>query len=349
MILDHSNPNKYDLNELSQNYFEDACSTGSLKQISRSFSMRIEVLSNFVDDKNGAIDFYQNHEHLLITNQPNLQWVEATLQILNSHAGKYYVQDHTSEAQEKLNTIETFIYARNDEESFNMLIKRFINAKLTYLHTIDDMEGTREICERYLQIIESELSNTHEFYGEILIDYSKYFENKKNYDEMFNQRLKYIQIFEKLYAYKPEKYRRKLKSAYNNIAMRYRNKINDLEKSLSFSEKAMNISNPSDGAPHGISIFQVARVYSDLNNHEKAFELYQEAYPFFEDSTSSQRFKKTSLELNMSYSHSFIDTKKAKKEIQDAIKKFESKDLEKFVKEGTKKRIEEVRERLKAL
>ena len=74
---------------------------------------------------------YQNHEHLLITNQPNLQWVEATLQILNSHAGKYYVQDHTSEAQEKLNTIETFIYARNDEESFNMLIKRFINAKLT--------------------------------------------------------------------------------------------------------------------------------------------------------------------------------------------------------------------------
>ena len=58
---------------------------------------------------------------------------------------------------------------------------------------------------------------------------------------------------------------------------------------------------------------------------------------------------KTSLELNMSYSHSFIDTKKAKKEIQDAIKKFESKDLEKFVKEGTKKRIEEVRERLKAL
>ena len=349
MILDHSNPNKYDLNELSQNYFEDACSTGSVKQISRSFLMRIEILSNFVDDKNGAIDFYQNHEHLLITNQPNLQWVEATLQILNSHAGKYYVQDHTSEAQEKLNTIETFIYARNDEESFNMLIKRFINAKLTYLHTIDDMEGTREICERYLQIIESELSNTHEFYGEILIDYSKYFENKKNYDEMFNQRLKYIQIFEKLYAYKPEKYRRKLKSAYNNIAMRYRNKINDLEKSLSFSEKAMNISNPSDGAPHGISIFQVARVYSDLNNHEKAFELYQEAYPFFEDSTSSQRFKKTSLELNMSYSHSFIDKKKAKKEIQEAIKKLESKDLEKFVKEGTKKRIEEVRERLKAL
>ena len=51
----------------------------------------------------------------------------------------------------------------------------------------------------------------------------------------------------------------------------------------------------------------------------------------------------------MSYSHSFIDKKKAKKEIQEAIKKLESKDLEKFVKEGTKKRIEEVRERLKAL
>ena len=327
LFLNQNEYSKDELEEKSFQIYEHSLVLKNRRFIGKTLNFYLEVLSNKVDKKEEAVELFIIDHEKLKTGKITKEWVDVVLSTINMHAGKILISKYPEFVAENLDFIEKYIYARHDQFDFNHLINQYIHARLKYFEEMKMHEPILTICMEYLKTIELSVGKNHGYYADMLVHLANYYQIKEEYPKMIETRLEQLQIFEKLYEINPVKYRRHIRIAHNNLALRYRNRMNDLKNAIIHSEKALKYASPNEGAPYGIAHYQLAKVYQLDENFSKACELYAIAAPFFNDGSSSQLFKKRLLEVNWAYSKFMLNEKNSLKELQNAIKNIQSKEI----------------------
>ena len=104
------NPDKNYINNASIDLYNDIMNSGEFELIKSVLIFRLEVLSNLIEDDNTAINLFRDSQHILLReNKHTIQWVELTLEFMNTNSGSIYLKNHLEEAINFFNTTEFII------------------------------------------------------------------------------------------------------------------------------------------------------------------------------------------------------------------------------------------------
>ena len=348
LMMEETNVDKDLLDSLSKECLDYAVETGNQSHLPKILELRLDILSTtkYLDNKRGVIDLYIKYEESLRSNGRGLDWVIFTLNFFGSTSAEYYIKERKEDAQMYILNIEQYIYSRYNETFYNDLIHDFVLVKIRFLYHTDQHDELNILCNNCIKRIKENLNQNHFNHVQVLQWKSSYFEKIGDYKLMIENRLKAIEILQSLHSTYPKKYRMQLKFSHNNIAVRFRLRLNDLESCLKHVELSNSYSMPEDGTSYGIGKYQLAKVHAALKDHKKAMLHYEEAQPYFSDDTASQLFKKKLFELNMHMSLCHVDIKEGEKKLKTTLKEMENPKIQVFISDDTRKQIQKAQNQL---
>jgi len=291
-ILLKNNFEGHDIDKLSADYLKKALTTADLRLIKLWIKLRIKVVSQYLNKRELGVEIYMKNINLLLTNGvenihdvdldellTNIHWVSCVIDFYYTWSGAIYCKRHPEEAEKDLKRCEDFIYKRHNTNDLTKLIEAWFKAKKTVLKEAEKLEDLKDVCEKHLQIIASNIGEESKEYALACYEYADYFRLTKDYDSLIKFRLKQIEIYENLIKDNPT-LSWELKISYGNIAVYYMDYFKDYDNALKFALKSLEIVQNAKGIPeHSIasSHYWLAEVYYFGKKYDDAIKHYNYA------------------------------------------------------------------------
>ena len=138
-----------------------------------------------------------------------------------------------------------------------------------------------------------------------------------------------------------------LGTAYNNISQLYRNLTNDPENCLKYAKKSLEYKDKGNEKSYGISLYSLARAYDFSGDIKKAIDFYEQAIPFFPETTNKDIYHKNVLKLNLGISYFSLDKNKSHQILKAVLKDLKNKKFKDYISSAFKKRISEAEKLIK--
>ena len=213
--------------------------SGEFELIKSVLIFRLEVLSNLIEDDNTAINLFRDSQHILLReNKHTIQWVELTLEFMNTNSGSIYLKNHLDEAINFFNTTESYLNKIIDFKIYSNLVSIWAASKYSILIETKKHKEAIQHNLKHLERIKSSIGINNQDYINMCIDIAKAYEYFDNGKKSTQYRLEAIKILELQTNTDNAK---ELAIQYANISHVYRNKLDDSKKALKYALKSLDI------------------------------------------------------------------------------------------------------------
>lgn len=323
------NPDKNYINNASIDLYNNIMISGEFELIKSVLIFRLEVLSNLIEDDNIAINLFRDSQHILLReNKHTIQWVELTLEFMNTNSGSIYLKNHLDEAINFFNTTESYLNKIIDFKIYSNLVSIWAASKYSILIETKKHKEAIQHNLKHLERIKSSIGINNQDYINMCIDIAKAYEYFDNGKKSTQYRLEAIKISESQTNTDNAK---ELAVQYANISHVYRNKLNDSKKALKYALKSLDIKETMvKDKSYGISLYHVGRALEMDNQYVEAISIFKKAFDYFPEDTDRQKFQKLVLELNLGICEFKIDFKLGLKRLTSVLKKIKTKENQSY-------------------
>ena len=346
------NSSKIDLNELDKKSIDVLESISNDSQsihiIPDAYTSRFRIIAGlFRDDEKSITEF----KDAVITSfkdpQANLDWnwVKLVLGFLNTLSAEIYFKQHGDEAIGLLNKCEEIISKYVDDSVWTKTIDSLLCAKSSYFLSIGEFDLALEQNFKNLDFIVSTVGEDNLYFKFACSTISDVYEEMGDGAKAIEWDLKSIKVLEGMP--RSPRTNKSLGTAYNNISQLYRNLTNDPENCLKYAKKSLEYKDKGNEKSYGISLYSLARAYDFSGDIKKAIDFYEQAIPFFPETTNKDIYHKNVLKLNLGISYFSLDKNKSHQILKAVLKDLKNKKFKDYISSAFKKRISEAEKLIK--